>query len=96
MAILTRRTLLSGAATAAGAMAAAPAAKAGTPAKLPAVMADADDLAPRERLLLRLRYGRGVTLAQLATMFGYRDLQTADRRVRELLIRLRRQLDDPM
>jgi RNA polymerase sigma factor (sigma-70 family) len=52
-------------------------------------------LAPRERLLLRLRYGRGVTLAQLATMFGYRDLQTADRRVRELLTRLRRLLDDP-
>ena len=52
MAILTRRTLLSGAATAAGAMAAAPAAKAEAPAKLPAVMADPDDLAPRERLLM--------------------------------------------
>lgn len=51
-------------------------------------------LTPRERLLLRLRYGRGVTLAQLATMFGYRDLQTADRRLRELLTRLRRLLED--
>ncbi len=49
-----------------------------------------------ERLLLKLRYGRGVTLTRLATMFGYHDLQTADRRIRELLSRLRRRLEEPL
>ena len=53
-------------------------------------------LAPDERLLLKLRYGRGVTLSRLATMFGYHDLQTADRRIRELLHRLRKSMGDPM
>ena len=45
-----------------------------------------------ERLLVRLRFDRGVTLTRLATMFGYRDVQTADRRIREILKRLRAHL----
>jgi len=50
-------------------------------------------LSPGERLMLSLRYERGVTLARLADMFRLRDVQTADRRVKELLLRLRRALD---
>lgn len=45
-----------------------------------------------ERLLLRLRFERDVTLSRLAVMFGYRDVQTADRRIREILKRLRAHL----
>lgn len=45
-----------------------------------------------ERLLIRLRFDRGVTLTRLATMFGYRDVQTADRRIRDILKRLRAHL----
>ncbi|RYF90968.1 MAG: DUF4982 domain-containing protein, partial [Caulobacteraceae bacterium] len=53
MAILTRRTLLSGAATAAGAMTMAGAASAAAnPAEPPADFARPDDLAPRQRLLM--------------------------------------------
>ena len=49
-------------------------------------------LSADERLLLRLRFERDVTLSRLAVMFGYRDVQTADRRIREILKRLRAQL----
>lgn len=52
------------------------------------------ELAPDERLLLRLRFERGLTLARLATIFGLRDVQTADRRIRDVLKRLRTHLGD--
>lgn len=52
-------------------------------------------LSADERLLVRLRFERGVTLKRLATMFGYRDLQTADRRIRDVLTRLRAALRGP-
>ncbi len=50
-------------------------------------------LTPADRLLIRLRYDQGLTLARVATMAGFRDVQTADRRIRELLRRLRAMLD---
>lgn len=52
-------------------------------------------LSADERLLVRLRFERGVTLKRLATMFGYRDVQTADRRIRDVLGRLRAALQGP-
>lgn len=48
-----------------------------------------------ERLLVRLRFERAVTLKRLATIFGYRDVQTADRRIRDVLGRLRTALGRP-
>ncbi len=52
-------------------------------------------LSADERLLIRLRFERAVTLKRLATMFGYRDVQTADRRIRDVLGRLRAALQGP-
>lgn len=45
-----------------------------------------------ERLLLQLRFGRGVTLAKVARLVGLPDAQTADRRIRATLDRLRKEL----
>ena len=52
-------------------------------------------LTPAERQLLRLRFREGVTLQRLATIAGFRDLQTADRRLRDILKRLRTHLETP-
>ena len=52
-------------------------------------------LTPAERQLLRLRFREGVTLQRLATIAGFRDLQTADRRLKEILKRLRTHLETP-
>ena len=48
-------------------------------------------LSPEDRLLIRLRFERGLTLSRLATMFGHRDVQTANRRIRDVLKQLRTQ-----
>ncbi len=48
-------------------------------------------LDPSERLLLQLRYGQGVTLARLARFAGLPDAQTADRKLRAILDRLRKE-----
>jgi len=45
-----------------------------------------------ERLLLQLRFGRGITLAKVARLVGLPDAQTADRRIRATLDRLRKEL----
>ena len=42
-----------------------------------------------ERLLLRLRFGQELTLTKIARFMGLADAQTADRRIREALQRLR-------
>ena len=49
-------------------------------------------LQPSERLLLQLRYGQGVTLAKLAHFAGLPDAQTADRRIRSILDRLKKEV----
>jgi RNA polymerase sigma factor (sigma-70 family) len=46
-----------------------------------------------ERLLLQLRFGRGATLAKIARLVGLPDAQTADRRIRATLDRLRKELE---
>jgi DNA-directed RNA polymerase specialized sigma24 family protein len=51
-------------------------------------------LEPSERLLLQLRFGQGVTLAKIAGFLGLPDAQTADRRLRALLDRLRKDSGD--
>jgi hypothetical protein len=50
-------------------------------------------LAPADRLLLRLRYVEGLTLARVAAAVGLRDAQHADRRIRALLAHLRLDLE---
>lgn len=52
-------------------------------------------LEPAERLLLQLRFGQGVTLAKVAAFAGLPDAQTADRRIRAILGRLRKELEGP-
>lgn len=49
-------------------------------------------LEPAERLLLQLRFGQGATLAKIARFAGLADAQTADRRIRTILEKLRREL----
>ncbi len=49
-------------------------------------------LEPAERLLLQLRFSQGVTLAKLARFAGLPDAQTADRRLRAILDRLKKEL----
>ncbi|MDP9268489.1 MAG: sigma-70 family RNA polymerase sigma factor, partial [Acidobacteriota bacterium] len=46
-----------------------------------------------ERLLLQLRFGRGATLAKIARLVGLPDAQTADRKIRATLDRLRKELE---
>ncbi|MCI0535201.1 MAG: sigma-70 family RNA polymerase sigma factor [Verrucomicrobiales bacterium] len=50
-------------------------------------------LTASERLLLRLRFEEDLTLEQIARMFKLADAQTADRRIRQLLERLRRGME---
>jgi len=45
-----------------------------------------------ERLLIKLRYEQGLTLGQIAKMVGLPDAQTADRRIRTILERLRKEI----
>jgi len=50
-------------------------------------------LPAEDRLVVRLRFEQELTLAQMARILGLRDAQSADRRIRVILDRLRRQLD---
>lgn len=45
-----------------------------------------------ERLLIRLRYEEDLTLEQVARLTGLKDAQTADRRIREVLLRVRKEM----
>ena len=45
-----------------------------------------------DRILLRLRYFEGLPLSEVARLVGLKDAQTTDRRIREALERLRKQL----
>lgn len=47
-------------------------------------------LSRSERLLLKLRYDRGLTLLQIARLLRLKHAQTADRRIREVIEILRR------
>jgi len=49
-------------------------------------------LSSSEGLLLRLRFEQGLKLREVADLLGLKDAQTADRRVREVLDKLRREL----
>ena len=51
-----------------------------------------DRLPETERLLVRLRFDQELTLQQIAELAGLKDAQTADRRIREVLEKLRREL----
>ena len=46
-------------------------------------------LPARSRLLIRLRYEEELTLDQVARLAGFKDAQTADRKIREVLAELR-------
>ena len=48
---------------------------------------------PGDRLLLRLRYLEGLGLVEVARLVGLKDAQTADRRIREAIERLREKID---
>lgn len=49
-------------------------------------------LTDSDRLLVRLRYHEGLTLHQVARLVGLKDAQTADRRLRDIIDRLRQTL----
>jgi DNA-directed RNA polymerase specialized sigma24 family protein len=50
-------------------------------------------LADQERLLIRLRFDEDLTLQQVAGVLGLPDPQTADRRIREVLAKLKKHLE---
>jgi RNA polymerase sigma factor (sigma-70 family) len=52
-------------------------------------------LSVEDRLLVRLHFERNVTLAKLAVTFGLSSPQAAHRRLRDVLNRLRKTLDEP-
>ena len=47
-----------------------------------------------DRILLRLRYFEGLPLLEVARLLGLKDAQTADRRIREAIERLRKHLPE--
>lgn len=49
-------------------------------------------LCDSDRLLIRLRYQEGLTLQQVAKLVGLKDPQTADRRLREIIEKIRQAL----
>jgi RNA polymerase sigma factor (sigma-70 family) len=51
-----------------------------------------ETLEEADRLLIRLRYAQELGLAEIAGLLGLKDAQTADRRIREALERLRQHL----
>jgi len=52
-----------------------------------------EKLSAGERLMLRLRFEEDLTLEQIARLFKLADAQTADRRIRELLERARKEME---
>ena len=57
-----------------------------------ALIAGMARLSPRERLLIRLRFERDLTLDEIAKLLRLENAQSADRRIREVLVKLRRQM----
>jgi RNA polymerase sigma factor (sigma-70 family) len=53
------------------------------------------DLDEADRLLIRLRFYRGLSLIQVADLVGLKDAQTADRRIRDALEKLRKRIRTP-
>lgn len=51
-------------------------------------------LPARDRLMVKLRYNQGLALREVAAALGLKDAQTADRGLREILARLRKELDE--
>ena len=51
-------------------------------------------LSKPERLLTRLRFERGLTLQETASLMGLKDAQTVDRRQRDIIEKLRKELAD--
>jgi RNA polymerase sigma-B factor len=49
-------------------------------------------LSPRERLLIRLRFEQDLTLEEIARLLGLDNAQGADRRIREAVDKLRREM----
>ena len=49
-------------------------------------------LSSRERLLIRLRYEREATLEEIANLLGLGSAQSADRRIREAVEKLRKEM----
>jgi RNA polymerase sigma factor (sigma-70 family) len=49
-------------------------------------------LPPGERLLIRLRFARELTLAEIARLMGFENPQAADRRIRDVVEKLRREM----
>ncbi|MGE5358128.1 MAG: sigma-70 family RNA polymerase sigma factor [Bacteroidales bacterium] len=47
------------------------------------------ELSPRDRLLIQLRYGRDLTLDEIARLNGFENLQVANRRLRDAVEKLR-------
>jgi len=52
-----------------------------------------DRLSASERLLLQLRFDQGLTLLEIARLVELKDAQTVDRRIRDILEKLRRDLE---
>ena len=52
-----------------------------------------DRLSASERLLLRLRFDQGLTLLEIARLTKLKDAQTVDRRIRDILEKVRRDLE---
>jgi len=57
-----------------------------------ALLAGMARLSPRERLLIRLRFERDLTLDEIAKLLRLENAQSADRRIREVLVKLRQQM----
>ncbi len=51
-------------------------------------------LSKPERLLIRLRFERGLTLQETASLMGLKDAQAVDRRQRDIIEKLRKELAD--
>ena len=51
-----------------------------------------NDLQDGDRLLLRLRFFQGLGLSEIASLVGLKDAQTADRRIRDALEKVRHSL----
>jgi RNA polymerase sigma factor (sigma-70 family) len=51
-------------------------------------------LAKPERLLIKLRFEQGLTLQEIAPLMGLKDAQTVDRRQRDIVEKLRKELAD--
>jgi RNA polymerase sigma factor (sigma-70 family) len=57
-----------------------------------ALLAALARLSPRERLVVRLRFERDLTLEEIAKLLRLENAQSADRRIREVLEKLREQM----